>query len=96
MCNHISYHMIKTLKLSMQSKFKKFKLRVTPPAHPLAALAPQCGLAPLGPNNWPTWPQLDSQNKTKMGKTSNPKSIICLMPLGIDFKMDFCGFGVPK
>ena len=31
-----------------------------------------------------------------MGKKSIQKSIIFWMPLGIDFCVDFCGFGVPK
>ena len=52
--------------------------------------------APLEPKKWPTWSQLGSQNGAKMAKKSIPKSIIFLMPLGIDFWMDFGGFWVPK
>ena len=44
----------------------------------------------------PTWPQLGSQDGAKIGKKSMQKSIIFLMPLGIDFWMDLGGFWVPK
>ena len=45
---------------------------------------------------WPTWPQLGSQNEAKMAKKSMQNFIIFLMPLGIDFWVDFGGFWVPK
>ena len=45
---------------------------------------------------WPTWPQLGSQEGAKMKKKSMQKSIKNLMPLGIDFWVDFGGFWVPK
>ena len=48
--------------------------------------------APREANMVPTWPQLGSQNRAKMSNTSIPISIICLRPLGIDFRMDFDGF----
>ena len=44
----------------------------------------------------PTWPQLGSQNGAKMVKKSISKSIIFLMPLGIDVWMDFAGFWEEK
>ena len=40
-------------------------------------------------------PQLGSQNGAKMSNKSIPKSIFFLMPVGIDFWMDFGGFLVP-
>ena len=51
---------------------------------------------PREPKKWPTWPQLGPQNGAKMAKKSMQKCVIFLMPLGIDFWMDFGGFWVPK
>ena len=52
--------------------------------------------APFLPKKWPTWSQLGSQNGAKMAKKSIPKSIIFLMPVGINFWVDFGGFWLPK
>ena len=49
----------------------------------------------LWPKKWPTWPQLASQHGAKMANESTQESIIVLMPLGIDFWMDFNGFWIP-
>ena len=51
---------------------------------------------PCYSKKWPTWVQLGSQNPAKIDKKSMQKSIIFLMPLGIDFLLDFDGFLVPK
>ncbi len=51
---------------------------------------------PREPKKWPTWPQLGPQVGAKMDKKSMQKCIIFLMPLGIDFWVDFGGFWVPK
>ena len=45
---------------------------------------------------WPTWPQLGSQDGAKMEKKSMQKSIKKLMHLGIDFWKDLEGFWEPK
>ena len=50
----------------------------------------------LGRKRWPTWLQVGSQNGAKINQKSFQKSIIFLMPLGIDFWLDFDGFFVPK
>ena len=42
-------------------------------------------VAPFWPKIELTWPQLGLQNGAKMPKKSIPKSIIIVMPLGIDF-----------
>ena len=44
---------------------------------------------PPEPKKSPTWPQLRSQNGAKMAKKTKQKSIIFLMPLGIDLWVDF-------
>ena len=49
-------------------------------------------LPPLEPKKSPTRPQLEPQNGAKMAKKSMQKCIIFLMPLGIDFWVDFGGF----
>ena len=51
---------------------------------------------PLEPKKWPTWPQVGLQNRSKIDKKSMQKSIVFLMPLGIDFWVDFGGSWVPK
>ena len=51
---------------------------------------------PQEPKKWPTWPQLGPQNGAKMAKKSMQKCIIFLMPLGIDFWVEFGRFWVPK
>ena len=48
--------------------------------------------AVLGRKRWPTSPQVGSQNGDKIDKKSFQKSIIFLMPLGIDFWKDVGGF----
>ena len=48
---------------------------------------------PLEPKKWPTWRQVGLQNRSKIDKKSMQKSIVFLMPLGIDFWVDFGGFG---
>ena len=48
------------------------------------------------PKKWPTWVQLGSQDGAKMVKKSISKSIIFLMPLGIDVWMDFARFWEEK
>ena len=53
-------------------------------------------LSENGANMAPTWVQLGSQNGAKMVKKSISKSIIFLMPLGIDVWVDFGGFWMPK
>ena len=50
---------------------------------------------PPEPKKSPTWPQLGSQNGAQMAQKSMQKCIILLMPLGIDFWVDFGGFWVP-
>ena len=47
---------------------------------------------PFCPKKWPTWPQVGSQVGAKMDKKSTQKSITKLMPPGIGFWKDFCGF----
>ena len=53
-------------------------------------------LPPVEPKKWPTWLQVGLQNQSKIDKKSMQKSIVFLMPLGIDFWVDFGGFGEAK
>ena len=48
------------------------------------------------PKKWPTWLHVGLQNQSKIDKKSMQKSIVFLMPLGIDFWVDFGGFGEAK
>ena len=45
--------------------------------------------APFSPKKWPTWLQVGLQNRSKIDKKSMQKSIVFLMPLGVDL-WDFC------
>ena len=63
---------------------------------PTKRWVPPIPVPPFCSKRWPTWPQLGSQNGAKMAKKSMQKCIIFLMPLGIDFWVDFHGFWVPK
>ena len=52
--------------------------------------------AGLGRERWPTWFQLGPQNGARIEKKSKQKSIKILMPLGVGFWKDFCGFWEAK
>ena len=44
------------------------------------------------PKNWPTWPQVGLQNRSKIDQKSMQKSIVFLMPLGVDLWTNFVNF----
>jgi len=41
-------------------------------------------LPPFEPKKWPTWPQVELQNRSKIDKKSMQQSIVLLIPLGVD------------
>ena len=49
-------------------------------------------LAPFWTKKWPTWLQVGLQNRSKIDKKSMQKSIVFLMPLGVDLWTNFVDF----